>query len=129
MRHLAALLLPVALLAGCEPGAGSTARPTVEIRAYIPTLALPYTITVVATDQNTGQIIHNGSEPVAHNEYGPALVIYDSGHTVKIDVTVQASANIASHGYLRVWDGSNRKSASSPAGNTDVLKITLYTNR
>lgn len=132
-RILTAALATAALLttAGCAPGAGgsSSTRKTVEIRAYIPTSASPYSITTIASDQNTGQTIHNKTETVARAEYGPALVIYDSGHGVKIEVEIEASKDIPSSAFLRVWDGPTNRKSAGPAGATRLLRVTLYTNR
>lgn len=130
IRKTAAVLAAAALLlAGCEPGASGGSRRTVEIRAYIPPSASPYTITTRASDNSTGQVIRNKTEHVARAEYGPALVIYDGGHSVKVEVEIEASKDIPSSAYLRVWDGPTNRKSASPAGPTRLLRVTLYTNR
>lgn len=115
MRRLLLLIIAVFLamsgLVGC---AGLTG---VKIWTYLPSSVDsgggPYTVHVEAWDPVDKKFLRNDDTPVV-GEYGPALLIYPTGHHVELSVTVKLGKPIPLSSWIRLQDHTSKRKSCSP---------------
>jgi hypothetical protein len=82
------------------PLAGCTGN-SVHIACYMPAEFSPYEVAAVAKDLTTGQVLVDEKHPVAKAEFDRFLV-YETGHSVELTVTLAASKGGSTTGYIRL---------------------------